>query len=254
MLISDRLRPLISSSKVTDEEILSQVMKISDENEHQRRLGQLLRQKKTHAHSAKVKAGDWQSSDKLKDTVDNKNCQTIQQLSAKVEAMTHIVASLIDQQVVNTQVTHSLTPLPYPLSCPPSQLPPKKIPPAPTEPTFYSGKGKNRLLSKMHRKEPAGVQPLLCVWRSRSPSSGMPEAWQISGKWGPVSAVGQPETGAQPQSRPVNSTPELSPKQPKPDKQQPHILACQSTTKCKAPLVRKRSQLFDWWASSNSPI
>lgn len=71
----------------------------------------------------------------------------------------------------------------------------------------------------------------------------MPEAWQISGKQDPVSAEGQSETGAQPQFQPVNSMPEQPPKQPKPNKQQPHIFACQCTTKCKAPQVGKRSQL-----------
>ena len=61
--LRQRLRPLISNSRVTDEEILGQVMRIlSDENEHQRRLGQLPRQKPTHAHNAKVETGNWQAT------------------------------------------------------------------------------------------------------------------------------------------------------------------------------------------------
>ena len=128
--IRQRLRPLISNSLVTDEEILGQVMKmISDENEHQRRLSQTPRQKTTHAHSAKVETGDWQSNDKPKASVeDNRNLHTIQQLSAQVEALTRMVTTLIDQQVVNAQVGHSLTQpaqlSPYPLPRTPSQPPP----------------------------------------------------------------------------------------------------------------------------------
>ncbi|KAK0134975.1 hypothetical protein N1851_029210 [Merluccius polli] len=78
--LRQRLRPLISTSQVTDEEILRQVMKIiSDENEHQRRLGQPPRQKATQAHSAKVETGDGNNNDKSQDTAsDNKKLQTIQ--------------------------------------------------------------------------------------------------------------------------------------------------------------------------------
>ena len=72
----------------------------------------------------------------------------------------------------------------------------------------------------------------------------MLEANQVSGKRDPVSAEGQLETGAQPQSRPVNPTPKYPPKLPKNPKQQPTLsLTCQSTTRCQAPLVGKRSQL-----------
>lgn len=106
-----RLRPLISNGQVTDEEILRQVMKIiSDENEHQRRLGQPPRQKTTQAHSAKIATGDSNNNDKARDTAaDNKNHQTIQQLSAQVETLTHMVASLIDQRTANTQVSRPPT-------------------------------------------------------------------------------------------------------------------------------------------------
>lgn len=128
-----RVRPLISNCQVTNEEILSQVTKIiNDENKHQHRFRQFSRQKTMHAHSTKIKTGVWQSDDKPKDTMaDSKSLQTIQQLSAQVEALTHMAATLIDQQVTNAQVAHSLTPPvqipPHPLSCCPSQPPPNKF-------------------------------------------------------------------------------------------------------------------------------
>ncbi|KAL2092809.1 hypothetical protein ACEWY4_012607 [Coilia grayii] len=57
--IRQRLRPFLSNSHVTDEEILCHVMKmINDENEHQRRLGQGPRQKTAHAHSVQRDGGD----------------------------------------------------------------------------------------------------------------------------------------------------------------------------------------------------
>lgn len=105
--LQQRLRPLTSNSQVTDEEILRQVMKIiNDENEHQRRLGQPLRQKTTQAPNAKVETGDCHNNDNSQDTAtDNRNLQTIQQLSAQVETLTHMVASLIDQRTANTQTS-----------------------------------------------------------------------------------------------------------------------------------------------------
>lgn len=116
--LRQRLRPLISNSQVTDEEILRQVMKIlSDENEHQRRLGQPTRQKVTQAHSAKVETGDLNNNNKARDTPsDNENRQTIQQLTSQVETLTRMVASLMEQQTENTR-------LPYPPSQPTSNRP-----------------------------------------------------------------------------------------------------------------------------------
>lgn len=107
--LRQRLRPLISNSQVTDEEILRQVMKIiSDENEHQRRLGQLPRQKVTQAHSTKVEMGDRDNNNRSRDTPsDNENLQKIQQLTSQVETLTHMVASLIEQRTENTRVSYS---------------------------------------------------------------------------------------------------------------------------------------------------
>ena len=110
--LRQRLTPLVSNNQVTDEEILGQMTKmISDENEHQRRLCQLPRQKPSHAHSAKVEA-DGQHDDKPRGSAaDGKNLQTIQQLSAQVETLTQMVATLMDHQVSSSQMAHSL-PLP----------------------------------------------------------------------------------------------------------------------------------------------
>ena len=123
--LRQRLRPLTSNSQVTDEKILSQFVRIiSDENEHQRRLGQTPRQKTAQAHSAKVETGDCHNNDKSQNTAaDNKNLQTIQQLSAQVETLTHMVASLIDQQAASTQVSYPLT-MPAHIQSPPPSQPP----------------------------------------------------------------------------------------------------------------------------------
>ena len=131
--LRQRLRPLVSDSQVTDEEILGQMTKmISDENEHQRRLGQLPRQKNTQAHSSKVETEDGQKDDKPRHTTAvDKNLQTIQQLSAQVETLTQMVATLMDAQASNTQVSHSLpqTQTYHPFQPPPSHTPPKPSPP-----------------------------------------------------------------------------------------------------------------------------
>ena len=124
--LRQRLRPLISNSGVTDEEILGQVVRIlSDENEHQCRFGQPPRQKPTHVHNAKVETGNGncQGNDRPSDTVaENKNLPTIQQLSAQVETLTHMVATLIDQQATRIQAAHSPTP--------PSRTSPPVVPPS----------------------------------------------------------------------------------------------------------------------------
>ena len=97
--IRQQLRPLLSNNRVTDEDIVSQVMKIlSDENEHQRRLGYGLRQKATHSHSVRV--------DDIEQTAHKKEHQTIQQLSAQVETLTNMVAALMDQQTTAMHITH----------------------------------------------------------------------------------------------------------------------------------------------------
>ncbi len=118
--IRQQLRPLLSNSQVTDEEIVSQVMKIiSDENEHQRRLGYVLRQKATHTHSVRVDGGD-QAADK-------KEHQTIQQLSVQVETLTNMVAALMDQQAAVIHATHPKTLPVQTQGLPQAQPPPASI-------------------------------------------------------------------------------------------------------------------------------
>lgn len=100
--LRQRMRPLISNSQITDEEILSEVMKIvNEENEHQRRLGQTPRQKSTHVYSTKVETGNEHSNDKPRAAAAADNSQIIQQLSAQVENLTKMMASLMEQQVTN---------------------------------------------------------------------------------------------------------------------------------------------------------
>lgn len=126
--LRQRLRPLIANSQVTDEEILSQVMKITrDEYEHQRRLGQLPRQKTTQAHSTKVeKEGNHNKPQNA--VADSINLQTIGQLSAQVEALSQMVASLMDLQSVNPRVSQPLTRSAYQQPRPPYEPPQNRSP------------------------------------------------------------------------------------------------------------------------------
>ena len=189
--LRQRLRPLISNSLVTDEEILSQVMKIlSDESEHQRRLGQPPRQKTTQAHSAKVEAGDCNNNDKSWDkATDNKNSQTIQQLSAQVETLTHMVASLMDQCTTNTQV---FCPLPRPahLQSPP---PPQPSPSRPAQPQLrqptVQARGRTARCSKCTEQNlqecnhcfvcgEAGHRAVGCLKRAKVQGNGARSLWR----------------------------------------------------------------------------
>lgn len=119
--IRQQLRPLLSNSKVTDEEVVSKVMKIiSDENEHQRRLGYLPRQKAMHTHSVQAEGGE--------QVVNKKENQTIQQLRAQVETLTSMVAALMDQHQAATHAVH-------PKTLSQAQPPPTSIPSQVTPPT-----------------------------------------------------------------------------------------------------------------------
>ena len=101
--IRQQLRPFLSNSHVTDEEILCHVMRIiSDENEHQRRLSQGSRQKTAHAHSVQ--------RDGVDQPANNRDSESIQQLNAKVEALTNMVAALMDQRTAVMTAPHSGTP------------------------------------------------------------------------------------------------------------------------------------------------
>lgn len=116
---------LISNSQITHEESLSQVTKITSElNEHQHRLGQLPHQKSVHAQSLKVETRNGQGNDK-QETAAVDNSQTIQQLSAQVDTLIEMVASLIEQQATKVQELNPQTSLTqkqlHPQSCSPSQ-------------------------------------------------------------------------------------------------------------------------------------
>ncbi|KAM8832950.1 uncharacterized protein AB9W97_003804 [Spinachia spinachia] len=115
--LRQRLRPLTSNSNVTDEEILSEVTKIiSDENEHQRRLGQVTRYKPTQAQSAVIETKD-------KIAKEQQDSQTIKQLAAQVETLTSMVATLMDREAA----------APYYPS-------PQRLQPATNQPTTYQKK------------------------------------------------------------------------------------------------------------------
>ena len=106
--IRQGLKPLISNSQLTDEEILGQVMKmINDENEHQRRIGQLPRQSKTtHSHAARVEASGDCPKDKPKCETTSSDSSTIQQLAAQVETLTQMMATLMEKQMGNIQASY----------------------------------------------------------------------------------------------------------------------------------------------------
>lgn len=94
--VRQQLRPLLSDNQVTDEDIVSRVTKIiSDENEHQRRLGYVPKPRAMSAHSVQVDGGD--------QPVDKREHHTIQKLSAQVENLTKMVAALMDQQAATIQ-------------------------------------------------------------------------------------------------------------------------------------------------------
>lgn len=89
--LRQRLRPLTLNNNVADEEILREVTKIiSDENEHQRRLGQVTRQKSLQAQSAVLETKE------VTTAKEQNTAQTIQHLAAQVQTLTDMVASLME--------------------------------------------------------------------------------------------------------------------------------------------------------------
>lgn len=130
--VRQQLRPLLANHQVTDEDIVSRVTKIiSDENEHQRRLGYVSKSKAMHAHSAQVDDGD--------QPADKREHHTIQKLSAQVESLTKMVAALMDQQAAAIQTTHPKASPAKILDLPqahPTAIPSKAPPPTPGLPSF----------------------------------------------------------------------------------------------------------------------
>lgn len=94
--IRRELKPLLANSNVKDELILRHVMRItSEESERQRRLGPTPRHNQPKAHSAQLEANAAQAQGAKQQTVEQAvGIDIIQQLSAKIEALTKVVDSL----------------------------------------------------------------------------------------------------------------------------------------------------------------
>ena len=90
--IRTELKPLLSDNAVSDEALIRQVNKVcSEESERQRRLGHGSRQKVTHAHSAQLENNDTEKQPENKTKSKN---NVIEELNAKVDALTKLVESL----------------------------------------------------------------------------------------------------------------------------------------------------------------
>ncbi|XP_067334566.1 uncharacterized protein [Channa argus] len=96
--VRTELKPLLSDYGVTDEALIRQVNKVSsEESERQRRLGATSRQKVTHAHSAQLTTErDIESTSDGK--VNSKN-KVIEELNAKIDALTKVVEALAANRV-----------------------------------------------------------------------------------------------------------------------------------------------------------
>lgn len=94
--IRRELKPLLNDNQVKDEVILRHVMRItSEESERQRRLGPPPRQNQLKAHSAQLEANAAQfQGAKQQSAEQTAGIDMIQQLSAKIEALTKVVDSL----------------------------------------------------------------------------------------------------------------------------------------------------------------
>ncbi|XP_041828199.1 uncharacterized protein LOC121631315 isoform X2 [Melanotaenia boesemani] len=100
--IRRELKPLLSSSGVTDEMILRHVMKItSEENERMKRLGLSRRQTVTNAHSAQLEPDTAKGRNPKSESVESKSNQTksdpLRDLTAKVEELTKLVMTMQKQ-------------------------------------------------------------------------------------------------------------------------------------------------------------
>lgn len=94
--IRRELKPLLVDNNVKDEMILRHVMRItSEESERLRRLGSTPRQNQAKAHSAQLEANAAQAQGAKQLNVEQAvGMDIIQQLSAKIEALTKVVDSL----------------------------------------------------------------------------------------------------------------------------------------------------------------
>lgn len=108
--IRRELKPLLSSSEITDEMILRHVMKItSEENERTKRLGSSRRQTATNAHSAQLEPGGVKRPSPKSESVESNSNQTkpdpLRDLTTKVEELTRLVMTMQKQN--QQQLTHN---------------------------------------------------------------------------------------------------------------------------------------------------
>ncbi len=108
--IRRELKPLLSSSDVTDEMILRHVMKItSEENERMKRLGPSRRQTVTNAHSAQLEPDGVKGSNPKSESAESRSNQTkadqLKDLTTKVEELTKLVMNMQKQN--EQQLTRS---------------------------------------------------------------------------------------------------------------------------------------------------
>ncbi|KAK0133562.1 hypothetical protein N1851_030936 [Merluccius polli] len=108
--IRRELKPLLSSSGVTDEMILRHVMKItSEENERMKRLGSSRRQTVTNTHSVQLEPDGVKRPSPKSESVESKSNQTKpdppRDLTTKVEELTRLVMTMQKQN--QQQLTHN---------------------------------------------------------------------------------------------------------------------------------------------------
>lgn len=107
--IRRELKPFLSDSSVTDETILKQMMKMTNtENERQRRLGSVVKQKQVSVHSTGLEVAAIQGSSTNKDAVDKQpKADALQQLTEKVEELMKKVELLQrPQRIQNPESCH----------------------------------------------------------------------------------------------------------------------------------------------------
>lgn len=107
--IRRELKPLLSDSSVSDETILKQMMKITNtENERQRRLGPVVKQKQVSVHSTELEVAAAPSSSTKKDAPEKQpKADALQQLAEKVEELMNKVELLQrPQQTPNPESCH----------------------------------------------------------------------------------------------------------------------------------------------------
>lgn len=107
--IRRELKPFLSDSSVSDETILKQMMKITNtENERQRRLGSVVKQKQISVHSTEFEVAAVQGSSTKKDAPDKQpTADALQQLTKKVEELMNKVELLQrPQRIQNSESCH----------------------------------------------------------------------------------------------------------------------------------------------------